>query len=416
MNFLDLDLSLTKEDIALKKSVHEFAKKVMRPIAKELDEMTPEQVIAEDSPLWNFMRKAYELEYHLVLFPEEAGGMGLTPLQQAIVFEELAWGSMGLAVNLVVCAVPAFLATILAPDNEQLRNEIILPFVQCKDGSLRGSWAATEPDHGSDHLFTNHPIYSDPEIGYQCLATLEGDEWVINGQKSAWVSGATISTHCALFCRVDPSMGLAGGGIFIVPLDLPGVKKGAPLDKLGQRDLNQGELFFDNVRIPKSYAIMGPEAYQQTFEALLSITTSFMGLSSTGLARAAFDEALSYAKTRVQGGNKLADYPTVQVKLFNMFQQIECSRYISRAAYTYNRTTTTPAKEYSVAAKLQGTQTAFNVAHEAIQIFGGNGLTKEYLVEKLFRDARATLIEDGSNDILAIGGGHKLVNHYPRRR
>ena len=412
MDFLDLDLNLSEDDTALKKSAHKFAKEVMRPVAMQLDEMTPEQVIAPESPFWEFMRKGYELGYHTILIPESYGGMDLTSLQQAIIIEELAWGSMGLAVALAVASFPAFLACMV-PEDELVEN-IIVPFCECRDASIIGCWGLTEPDHGSDTLMTHHPSFHDPNIKAQCRARLEGDEWVIDGQKAAWVSCGTIATHCALFCTIDNSMGLAGGGIAAVPLNLPGVSKGEPLNKMGQRDLNQGEIFFDNVRIPKSYMVVEPEAYEAMLELTLSTTTALMGVLGTGCARAAFEEALAYAKERVQGGRPLIEYPNIQMKLFHMFRKVEVSRQISRAAYIYNQNTSTPAEEYSVVAKIEGTQAAYEVADEAVQLFGGNGLSKEYLIEKLFRDARAALIEDGSNESLAIAGGYKLIENYPR--
>ena len=412
MNYLDLDLTLTEDDIELKKAAHRFAKEVMRPIAKKLDEMTPEEVIAKDSPFWDFMRKAYELGYHTILIPESYGGMDLTSKQQAIIYEELAWGSVGLAVALGVAAFPSFGASLVA--EEVLIEKIIEPFCACRDASIIGCWGITEPDHGSDTLLPFHPIFSDPNIKAQCRAKLDGDDYIISGQKSAWVSCGTISTHCALFCQMDTSMGMAGGAIFAIPLDLPGVSKGAPLNKLGQRDLNQGEIFFDNVRVPKDYLIVGPEAYEAMLDITLSTTTALMGIFAAGIARAALDETLEYAKNRVQGGKKLIDYPNVQQKLFHMFSKVETTRLMARAAYIYNQNTTTPAEEYSNVAKVYGCQSAFDVCNDAIQIFGGNGLTKEYLIEKLFRDSRAMLIEDGSNDTLAIGGGHKLIHTYPR--
>ncbi len=412
MSYLDLDLDLTEEDKELRKAAHRFAKEVMRPIAKQLDEMTPEQVIAKGSPFWDFMRKGYELGYHTVLIPEPYGGMDLTPKQQAIIYEELAWGSVGLTVAIGVAAFPAFGASLVA--EQDLIEKIIEPFCACRDASIVGCWGITEPDHGSDTLLPFYPSFSDPAIKAQCRARLDGDAYIINGQKSAWVSCGTVATHCALFCQMDPSMGHAGGAIFAMPLDLPGVSKGAPLNKHGQRDLNQGEIFFDNVRVPKEYLIAGPEAYEALLEITLSATTSLMGVFSAGVARAAFEEALAYAKTRVQGGKTLIEYPTIQEKLFHMFSKVETTRRISRAAYIYNQNTSTPAEEYSLVAKVFGTNAAYEVAHEAIQIFGGNGLTKEYLIEKLYRDARAMLIEDGSNDTLAIAAGHKLIKTYPR--
>ncbi|MDA8405122.1 MAG: acyl-CoA/acyl-ACP dehydrogenase [Desulfobacteraceae bacterium] len=413
MDFLDLDINLTKEDKMLKANANEFARKVMRPIAKELDALPPEQVIAKGSPFWTFMKKAYALGYHSILIPDAYGGMGLSPLQQTIVFEELAWGSVGLTVALGVASFPAFGAAMVP--EETMIDEILVPYCENKDVTFIGCWGITEPDHGSDTLMPGHPSFSNPDIPSQCVAMPDGDDFILTGQKSAWVSNGTIATHCALFCQMDKSMGHAGGGIFALPLNLPGVKKGAALDKMGQRDLNQGEIFFDNVRVPRKYLIAGPEAYEALLEIVLSTTTAFMGVVGTGVARAAFEEALNYAKTRIQGGRRLIEYPTIQAKLFHMLRQVETSRAISRAAFCYNQNTSTPAEEYSVMAKIHGTQAAFDVASDAIQIFGGNGLTKEYLVEKLFRDARAMLIEDGSNDTLAVAAGHKIIETYPRR-
>ena len=136
--------------------------------------------------------------------------------------------------------------------------------------------------------------------------------------------------------------------------------------------------------------------------------------ATAGVARAAFEESLEYAKERVQGGRPLIEHPNIQMKLFGMFQQVEVSRQISGASFLYKRAAETPAEEYSIAAKLQATQAAFDVCCDAVMLFGGNGLTKEYLIEKLFRDAKAMLIEDGSNETLAIGGGHKPIQNYPR--
>jgi acyl-CoA dehydrogenase len=317
-----------------------------------------------------------------------------------------------LAVQIGAAAAPFGLACRLQA--EDLIRDVVTPFVECEDASIRGCWAITEPDHGSDTLMPGFPSFRDPAIKAQCKARLDGDEWVINGQKAAWVSGAPIATHTILFCQTDPAIGHAGGGIAIVPLDQPGVTKGKPLNKLGQRDMPQGEIFFEDVRIPKSYMLMREDAYEPMLAAWLAGTTAAMGVLSTGLARAAFEEALAYSKERVQGGKRLIEHSTVKAKLFRMFEKVEAMRQLSRAAYVYNGSSGKPAIEYGIAAKINGTEGCFAVASDAVQIFGGNGLAKEYLVEKLFRDARSTLIEDGSNDILAIEGGHQVIETYPR--
>ena len=413
MDYLDLDLNLSKEDLMLKKAAHEFARDVMRPVAAEMDKMTAAEAVAPGSPFWNFKKKAYELDLHTILIPDAYGGMGLSPKKLHMVLEELAWGSAGLTVDLVVAAFPAYMASMVP--SEELIDDIIVPFCKCRDGKIAGCWAITEPMHGSDTLLPGYPSFRDPNIPAECTATLDGDYYVINGQKAAWVSGAPYASHAALFCQTDAAMGHAGGALIIVPLDLPGVKRGAPLEKLGQRDDPQGELFFDNVRVPAKYLIYGPDAYEPMLDIVLSATTVLMGVLATGIGRAAFEEALEYAKNRVQCGKALIEHQDVQKKLYKMFGKVEMTRQTTRAVLRYNQRTSTPAEEYSVLGKVFGCQYAFEVANEAIQIFGGNGLTKEYIVEKLFRDARAMLIEDGANDVLAIAAGHKLIETYPRR-
>ena len=183
---------------------------------------------------------------------------------------------------------------------------------------------------------------------------------------------------------------------------------------MGQRELNQGEIFFDEVRIPASYLIAGPEAYEAMLEISLSTSTCVMGALGTGIARAAFEETMAYARQRVQGGKPLVEYTHTRMRLFHMLRRVEAARQLTRAAYVYNQNTSTPAEEYSNFAKIQGTEAAFHNTHEAIQTFGGYGLTKEYLIEKLFRDARTSMIEDGSNDTLALAAGHKIMETYPR--
>ena len=299
MNYLDLNMNLSEEDVALKKETNKFASEVMRPISMELDKMTAEEAIAPKSPFWDFMRKAYELGYHKLPFPQQFGGAGLAPLQLAIVMEELAWGSFGLTLGLhtTLDAVVAMAGT-----EEHIKN-FTIPYCKCTDASYIGCWAITEPDHGSDTVMPGYPSFRDPNIKAQCTACLDGNEWVIEGQKSSWVSGGTIAKSVLLMCQIDPSKGHAGSGMFIFSLDRPGVSKGAPLNKIGARDLNQGEIFFDEVRIPKDSLIVGPEDYEAALEAHLCLTLSITGTWAMGLARAALEEGLDYARKRVQGGS-----------------------------------------------------------------------------------------------------------------
>ena len=412
MDYFDMNINLSEVDLALREASHKFAKQVMRPISRELDEMKPEAVVASGSPLWDFLKKAYELGYHTILLPESVGGMGLSPLQQCIVLEELGWGSFGMAIQLAIGSFVA-LGSIFSNDDE-LIEKFALPYVNCRDGSIRACWGGTEPDHGSDCLAVGEAIYSSPEIKAQCTAKRDGDEWVINGQKAAWVSGGTISTHCWLHVQVDPTQGFAGSGCAIVPMDLPGVSKGKPLNKMGQRDLNQGELFFDDVRIPAQYMVIDPDFYTPILEMFLTTGNLCVGVIASGAARAAFDESFRYCNERVQGGKLLKEHYSIKQRIFTMFQRVELCRALTRRVAGLNLNISPGLGEYSILAKTTATQLAFENAHDAIQIFGGNGLTKEYLPEKLFRDTRSGLIEDGSNEVLMRQGGYTLFETYPR--
>jgi len=401
----DLNIDLTAEQIAIKEETHKFAKEILRPASIELDKMAPEEVLKSDL-FWNALKKGYELGFHTIFIPDSYGGLATDPLETHIVLEELAWGSVDFAIGLGVACFPAFFASMVPTD--RLIDEIIEPFCACTDTSIIGCWGITEPEHGSDTLCPFTPQFSDPEISGQVTARLDGDEYVIEGQKSAWVSNGTIATQALVYLNIDPSKGMSGGGICIVPLDLPGIRKGKPLDKMGQRALNQGEIYFDSVRVPKEYMLVDEESYDAMLDITLSTANAAMGAMFVGVARAAYEEALAYAKQRVQGGKVLFEHQLIKHKLFNMFTKIEAGRALSRAAMIYNYNNTPPKIEYSIASKVFCTNLALEVTSEAIQIFGGNGLTREYPVEKFFRDARAGMIEDGANDTLMLTGAHHL--------
>jgi len=405
--YLDLNRGLTEQQIALREQTHRFAEEVLRPAAFRLDKMAPEEVIAEGSPLWDVFRQAYRQGHHIRSFPESLGGAGLSGLDAQLVTEEIAWGSADFAIALGVASMPFTFA--LGRQDPDLMREVVIPFTQDREAKYIGCWAITEPGHGSDSLLFGTEQFHNPNVSFDTTARLDGDEWVINGQKSAWVSNGTIATHALLFLTLDRSRGMAGGGVCVVPLNLPGVTKGPPLNKLGQRALNQGEIFFDNVRIPKNYMLVEPDGYPYVVDAILTGANAGMSAIFTGVARAAFEEALAYCKQRIQGGKPIVEHQLVQKKLFDMFMKVQAATALSRATGAYNRSGP-PAAQMSVAAKVFCTQTAFEVASDAVQLHGGLGLCKELLVEKLFRDARASMIEDGNNEVLALAAARKIIN------
>jgi acyl-CoA dehydrogenase len=403
-HYIDLPLSGLEEPLSemeqfVQDNAHRFATEVLRPVGKQLDEMSADDGVAPDSPLWGALEKAAELGLSVKAMLE------LEPLERQrillIAAEELSWGDGGLGGMVLVSQMPGLYAALAGN----------LEMVDFCDGKL-GCWGITEPDHGSDSLDPDGGIaaengnYGRPN----CVARIEGDKIIVNGQKSAWVSGGTIAEVCALYCFLEEDGKTRPGVSLIVPLDLPGVTKGKALEKMGLRALNQGEIYFDNVEVPISHLLAGPDDYNDFVRHTLAEANVHVANMAVGVARAAYEHAHTYAHERKQGGQAIIRHQSVQYRLFHMFRKVEAARALVRRVATYNATAPEAALQGSISAKVTATQTAFEVASDALQIFGGNGLTREYPMEKLLRDARAMLIADGCNEVLALKGGSLLVN------
>lgn len=395
-----LELPMSEMQTQVLDSVRKFARDVMRPIGVQLDRMAPEQVVADGSPLWTVYAKFQELGLTvpaILELPEEEKKI-LIPA----VWEELGYGDGGLAISIAVSMIPHLYMA------EWQRMDL---FEKVPEGQI-GCWGITEPDHGSDVIDidrrASHP--GGKRTKPNLLATIRGDKIVLNGQKSAWVTNGSIAKHSLLFTACDRGNGADESIVLLCPLDLKGVSRGKPLDKIGQRPLNQGEIFFNNVEVPVENLIVPPEQYKDAIHAILAEVNVVMACVFTGVARAAYEHAREYVHVRKQGGATICQHQSVKSRLFHIFRQVEVSRSIARRAYLYNLMAPAPAMQGSIAAKITGTQTAFEVTSAAIQLFGGNGLTKEYPVEKLLRDARASMIEDGCNELLAIKGGERLID------
>jgi len=407
--YVELDTHIPDHYRTLKDNIHRFAREVMRPTAAALDRLAdPSLVIAPASPLWDFLKQAYRLGYNKAAFPTEYGGLGLSGLGQHIYLEELGWGSADLALSIGVAGMP--FGALAGSGDPELIQKYVVPFIQDREAQYIGCWPVTEPQHGSDWV-TAMQDGGHNDLAGHVIARRDGDSYVISGQKAAWVSNGTIATHGLVILIADPSRGSAlGRGVAFVPFDLPGVSKGKPLNKLGQRALNQGEIFFDEVRIPSSFMLVSPDKPAAAAAGRGGGPNAMMGAVFTGVARAAFEIALDYSKDRIQGGKPICEHQLVQKQLFEMFTKVEACRLLSRAAITYNTDAPVPAMEYSIASKTFCTQAAFEVASDALQLLGGNGLSKEYPIEKIFRDARAALIEDGTNDVLSLVGARLVLN------
>ena len=400
MTSIDYEADLTHEERAVWETAHRFAAEVMRPAAAQLDALAdPQDVIAKGSVLWDVFKKHRGLGLTEIVAP----GRGLAPVQQArlrsIISEELGWGDAGLAISFGVAGFPRMMAQMSG------NPELIERF---SGEDCIGCWAGTEPDHGSDLIYYMNRFEARQPGRPNCIARKDGDSFVIDGQKSAWVSNGTIAAAAAMFCAVDMGDGNRADAAFLVPLDVQGVSKGKPLNKIGQRALNQGEIFFDQVRIPAEYMVIPPSAYAFGAEMILSAANGGMGAVFVGVAQAALDLAVDYAKQRVQGGVPIFQHQNVRMRLFEMFRKVLAARALSRQVTLYNTTNIPPKLHLAVAAKVTSTNTAFEVASSALQIFGGNGLSREYPIEKLLRDARASMIEDGCNDVLSLVAAERL--------
>jgi acyl-CoA dehydrogenase len=389
------DLERTVQD-----NVHRYAVEVMRPIGPVLDRLDADAAIAAGSPLWAAIGKAADLGLSITALME------LPPVERvrllAIATEELAWGDGGLG-GVILCSNFPVMYSLLAGNHAMA--------AYC-EGKL-GCWGITEPDHGSDMLDATGAIAA-PNGHYgrpNCTARIVGDKVVVHGQKSAWVSGAMTAQVCALFCHYQDDGERARPGVaVIVPLDLPGVSRGKPLDKLGFRGLNQGELYFDEVEVPIAHLLAGPDQYADLAYRMLCEANPHVAVCAVGLGRAAFEYAWEYAHRRRQGGVPLIQHQHVRIRLFEMFRKVEAARALARRVMEYNATAARPSMLASTSAKVTATQAAFEVASDALQMFGGYGLSREYPMEKLFRDARSLLVADGNNEVLAIKGAADLVN------
>jgi len=400
MAYRDLDFNLTDEQRAMRDTMRKFGAEVMRPIGEKLDKMTePKDVIAKGSPLWDVIRTYRELGFHKRGLPKALGGMmeDMDPMSNLLINEEMGYADAGLAISFGAGGMP-FAYAALFP-NPKLQ-EMARAYAEDTKGELVGCWAIMEPDHGSDWVLGGN----DPKRGPSVRGVLKGDEYIVNGQKAAWVSNGTIATHAVFHLGLAPEKGMEGQGLAIIPLDLPGITKGKPLDKIGQRALNQGEIFFEEVKIHKDYMVVTPDMgiMQGMGEVILAGANGGMGITFAGLARAAYDEAFKYANERIQGGVPIIQHQNIQLKIFKMFTLVEAARAATRRMAMYNAVNQPPSGAHAVACKCFSTETAFQVASEAIQIFGGNGLSREYPIEKIFRDARASMIEDGVNEMLSL--------------
>ena len=389
------------------KEANRLAGETFRPAALALDRMNdPEQAITPDSPFWLALRGAYSLRYNAAEMPRQIGGLELSGPELEVIFEELGWGSAGLASALLTSAIP-FTCVARLPDPE-LVESFARPFANDRSASLVGCWAMSEAHHGSDLLAIGAREFRYPQIPGELTARSDSDGYMLNGRKSIWVGNGTIATHALTHVTIE-SKGMASRDILLIPLDLPGIARGEMLRKIGQRELNQGELIFTDVRVSRNLSVTKIDGYEQSLTRILGRANACLSAIFTGLARAAFDEALAYSKRRVQGDKLLYQHQLVQKRIFDMYVDVEASRALARVALSSQYGGGQPSLEQALAAKIFCSQAALKVAGDAVEMLGARGLAQGSLVEKLFRDARTASAEQGTNELLALTGARRLL-------
>jgi acyl-CoA dehydrogenase len=389
---------LSEEEAAVQAGVHRFAKEVMRPLGAKLDKMSAEEVIAPGSPYYSVFSEYAKLGLDPAMLAELPPDMAIR--MESLIGEEIGWGDAGLAVTLVVAGFPVQMAAVMG--NQEL--------VDLCTGKI-GCWMITHPDKGSDvQVFDMAREWTPGEQGNKgnMWGRLQGEEIVINGQCSAWVSNGTVAQVALGYIGAEYDDGFFDkdgrphGMSVIIPLDLPGVSKGKPLDKIGQRSLPQGEIYFDNVRVPKRFAVALKDDYYGNMASAWSFAGTHMSQVFTGVARAGFELALQYCHERRQGGKRLVDHQLTRYRLGDMLRRVELWRSLARRSLAYARLSPLTHPYVTASAKVTVTQEAMKVVDEAFQLFGGAGTSREYPIERLFRDARAALIEDGENYVLTM--------------
>lgn len=370
-----MDFDLTEEQKVWKKTVHEFVAKEVQPKAQEVD------VRYEFN--WTAARKMGPLGLLGLNIPEEYGGAGVDAVSAAIALEEIGWGCGSTALAI---AAHNGLGTspIVVYASEELKQRW-LPLVASGQNKL-GALALTEPGAGSDL-----------QGGVVTRAVKNGDAWVINGEKM-WCTNASIAEYIITLVRTDPNGGSRALSQILVPTDTPGLKIGPAEKKMGLHGSPTHAVTYDNVRVPLGNLI-GEEGMglQQTLSTLDGGRIGIAAIS-IGLAQAAFEHAVNYARERHAFGKPIAEQQAIQWMLADAATEIELARtMLYKTAWL--KENKRPYNKEAAMAKLFATEMAERVSRNAIQVHGGYGYSSAYPVERIYRDVRLMTIGEGTSEI-----------------
>jgi acyl-CoA dehydrogenase len=377
-----MDFQLTEEQRALRETARKFARDVMRPVAAEYDRTAefPRGVI----------EKAWQLGLMNLTLSPELGGLGLSHLDQALVAEELAQGCAGIATSMI--ANDLALLPILIGGTPEQKARLCRPF---SEKFLLTSFCLTEPGAGSD------------VAGMTTTAVRDGDDYVISGQKQ-WITNGGHADQYTVFATLDRAKKHGGITCFVVEGRPKGLVPGRHEDKLGQRASNTVGITFDGVRVPAKNRIGGEGEGWKIAMSTLDSSRPLTAMFAVGIGQAALEHSIAYAKERKQFGQPIAGFQAIQIMIADMAAELHAARLLAwqAAAQLDAGERNTLVSSY---AKRLAADTAMKACTDAVQIFGGYGYSREYPVEKLFRDAKLIQIYEGTSQIQRLVIARELL-------
>ncbi|MGB9711608.1 MAG: acyl-CoA dehydrogenase family protein [Dissulfurimicrobium sp.] len=380
---------LTEEQQMIVELARKISREKIVPVRAELDEK-------EEFP-WDIIKDLAQADLFGLYIPEAYGGLGAGCFEMCLALEELAYGCIAVTTTFAASALGGYPILLFGSEEQKARY---LPDIA--SGRRLSAFGLTEANAGSD------------VAAIQTTAVEEGGSWVLNGTKQ-WITSGGEADIYTIIALTDRNKGARGATAFIVEKGDPGLGFGKKERKMGLRASSTRELIFNDCRIPKD-RVLGKRG-QGFIIAMrtLDLARPGIGAIGVGLAQAAFDEALKYAKERIQFGQSIMSFQAIQHMLADMVTQIEASRAL---VYAVARTIDAGAKDFaklSAMAKLFPTDMAMKATTDAVQILGGYGYMKDYPVEKMMRDAKVLQIYEGTNQILRNVIGQAINKEYAIR-
>jgi alkylation response protein AidB-like acyl-CoA dehydrogenase len=374
-----MDFTLTKEQEMFRDMAKEFAEREVAPSAQERDR--DEHFFPE------LMKKMADQGFFAIMVPQEMGGLGLDWTTMGLVAEQLAAVDFSVALTCYIQTSLEIMPILVAGTEDQKKKFV----PDLMTGNKIGCLAAVEPNAGSD------------ATSVQTTAVLDGDEWVLNGNKS-WITNATTSNYSVVLAQTDKSKGTKGIATFIVENGTPGYSQTKIGHKLGCRSSDTGQLFFRDCRIPKSN-LLGVVGKGMTY-ALTCIEHTRFGIScmALGVTRACLDASIKYAQERKQFGKPIGSFQLVQEKIAKMAVEYEASKWLSYHV-GYLKDKGANATRATAIAKLHNMDVVMNATRAALEIHGAYSLTDDFPIERMYRDMTGPLIFGGTSNVqkLVIG-------------